>query len=182
VSKADDVFYRQFGLVLIALTLFTLIVFFAARAIGANSFEKMQSSPSAVLDRIKPFGQVRVGKPDEVVMAAAPASQPAAPASQPAAPASQPAAPAAAGGGQSGEQIYNTTCVACHSTGVAGAPKVGDKAVWEARLAQGLDAMVGSSVKGKGAMPPKGGNAGLSDDDIKSAVEFMLEKSGLQPG
>lgn len=175
MSKADDVFYRQFGLVLIALTLFTLIVFFAARAIGANSFEKMQSSPSAVLDRIEPFGQVRVGKPDEVVMAAAPASQPAAPASQP-------AAPAAAGGGQSGEQIYNTTCVACHSTGVAGAPKVGDKAVWEARLAQGLDAMVGSSVKGKGAMPPKGGNAGLSDDDIKSAVEFMLEKSGLQPG
>jgi len=175
VSKADDVFYRQFGLVLIALTLFTLIVFFAARAIGANSFEKMQSSPSAVLDRIEPFGQVRVGKPDEVVMAAAPASQPAAPASPP-------AAPAAAGGGQSGEQIYNTTCVACHSTGVAGAPKVGDKAVWEARLAQGLDAMVGSSVKGKGAMPPKGGNAGLSDDDIKSAVEFMLEKSGLQPG
>lgn len=175
MSKADDVFYRQFGLVLIALTLFTLIVFFAARAIGANSFEKMQSSPSAVLDRIKSFGQVRVGKPDEVVMAAAPASQPAAPASPP-------AAPAAAGGGQSGEQIYNTTCVACHSTGVAGAPKVGDKAVWEARLAQGLDAMVGSSVKGKGAMPPKGGNAGLSDDDIKSAVEFMLEKSGLQPG
>jgi cytochrome c5 len=167
VSKADDVFYRQFGLVLVALTLFTLIVFFAARAIGAHSFEKMQSSPSAVLNRIQPFGQVRVGKPDDVVVAAAPASAAAAP---------------AAAGAKSGEQVYNATCTACHSTGVAGAPKTGDKAAWEPRLAQGVDALVGSSVKGKGAMPPKGGNAGLSDDEIKSAVQYMLEKSGFQPG
>jgi cytochrome c5 len=170
VSKADDIFYRQFGLVLSALVLFTLIVFFVARTIGAYSFEKMQSSPSAVLDRIKPFGQVRVGKPDDVVVAAAPAASPA-------------AAPAAdTGGGQSGEQVYNTVCLACHSTGVAGAPKVGDKAAWEPRMAQGMDALVATALKGKGAMPPKGGNTSLSDEAVKSAVEYMIEKSGLAPG
>jgi len=167
VSKADDIFYRQFGLILMALTLFTLIVFFAARTIGAYSFEKMQSSPSAVLDRIKPFGQVRVGKSDEVVVAAAPAPS---------------AAEPAAASGQSGEAVYSGACIACHSTGVAGAPKVGDKAAWEPRLGQGMDALMNSAMKGKGAMPPKGGNASLSDADIKSAVDYMLKKSGLTPG
>ena len=164
MSKADDIFYREFGGVLLALFLFVLIVFFAARAIGANSFELMKNSPSAVLERVKPFGQVRVGKSDQVVAAAAPAAAP------------------AASAGMSGEQVYNATCTVCHSAGVAGAPKVGDKAAWEPRLAQGLDALVSSSMKGKGAMPPKGGNTSLSDAEVKSAVEYMLEKSGLTPG
>lgn len=165
MSKADDIFYRQFGLVLIALTLFTLIVFFAARAIAGRSFEQTQNSPKAVLERIQPFGQVRVGKPDAVVAAAAPAA---------------PAAAPAAGSAMSGEQVYNKTCVACHASGVAGAPKVGDKAAWEARIALGADALLNSSLKGKGAMPPKGGNTGLSDDEVKSAVTYMLEKTGFK--
>jgi cytochrome c5 len=159
----------MFGLVLMALTLFTLIVFFTARTIGAYSFESMQSSPSAVLDRIKPFGQVRVGKSDQVVVAAA-----AAPA------AAEPVA--TAGAGASGEAVYSGACIACHSTGVAGAPKVGDKAAWEPRLAQGMDAVMNSATKGKGAMPPRGGNASLSDAEIKSAIEYMLDKTGLAPG
>ena len=149
-----------------ALTTFTVIVFFFARAIGANSFEKIQNSPTAVLKRIQPFGQVRVGEADQVVVAA---------------PAASTAAPAA-GGAKSGEQVYTSTCTVCHSSGVAGAPKTGDKAAWEPRLAQGLEALISSSIKGKGAMPAKGGNAGLSDDEVKSAVTYMLEKSGLQPG
>ncbi len=161
MSKVDDVFYRQFGIVLIALTLFTLIVFLTARAIGGRSFEKVQNNPQAVLERIRPFGQVRVGNPDEVVTAAASASAP------------------ATGGATSGEQVYSGTCIACHSTGVAGAPKTDDKAAWEPRLAQGLDALVTSSLKGKGGMPPKGGNTSLSDAEVKSAVEYMLQKAGL---
>jgi cytochrome c5 len=166
VSKADDIFWKEFGVILMALTAFTVIVFFSARTIGARSFEKIQNSPQAVLERIQPFGQVRVGEADQVVVAAAPAAG---------------SAPAA-GGAKSGEQVYTSTCTACHSSGVAGAPKTGDKAAWEPRLAQGLDALLSASLKGKGAMPAKGGNAGLSDDEIKSAVEYMLEKSGLQPG
>ena len=171
MSKADDIFYREFGVILLALVLFTVIVFITARAIGANTFERIQNSPQAVLDRIQPVGQVRVGKPEEVVAAAAPAAVPAGTA----APATEPAAAA----GQSGEAVYSKACVACHSTGVAGAPKIGDKAAWEPRLAQGMDALFNSSLKGKGAMPPKGGNMSLSDADVKSAVKYMLGKSGL---
>jgi cytochrome c5 len=169
VSKADDIFWREFGVILLGLVLFTVIVFVTARAIGANSFERMQNSPDAVLERIQPVGKVRVGKSDQVVAAAEPAG------SAPAA-----AAPAAAAG--DGEAIYSKACVACHSTGVAGAPKVGDKAAWEPRLAQGMDGLVGSALKGKGAMPPKGGQMSLTDGDIKSAVQYMLEKTGVQPG
>jgi cytochrome c5 len=176
VSKADDIFYRQFGLILLALVLFTVIVFFTARAIGANTFARIQSSPQAVLERIQPFGQARVGKPETV--AAAPAGEASAAPAQPAAPAAAPAAAA----GQGGEAVYSKACIACHSTGVAGAPKVGDKAAWEPRLAQGLDTLFNSSLKGKGAMPPKGGNMSLSDDDVKSAVQYMLEKTGLKSG
>jgi cytochrome c5 len=171
VSKADDIFYREFGVVILALFLFVLIVFFAARAIGAHSFEMMRSSPSAVADRVKPFGQVRVGESDQVVAAATPAA---------------PAAPAAASsdtGAMSGEQIYEATCKLCHSAGVAGAPKFGDKAAWEPRLTQqGFDTLVSTAISGKGAMPPKGGNAKLSDAEIKSAIEYMLSNAGLSPG
>ena len=171
MSKADDVFLREFGVILLALTAFTLTVFFTARAIGGSAFEKAQNSPQAILDRIRPFGQVRVGKSDETLAAAAPA-----------APATAPAAEPGAAAGQGGEAVYTKACIACHSTGVAGAPKVGDKAAWEPRLAQGMDTLVSTALKGKGAMPPKGGHASLSDAEIKAAIAYMLEKSGLQPG
>ena len=73
-----------------------------------------------------------------------------------------------------GKAIYDKTCVACHASGVANAPKLGDKAAWAPRIATGKDALVASVVKGKGAMPPKAGAASLSDDDIKAAVDYML--------
>ena len=75
-----------------------------------------------------------------------------------------------------GKAVYDKTCVACHSTGVANAPKLGDKAAWAPRVATGKDALVASVVKGKGAMPPKAG-ADLKDDDIKAAVDYMLAAS-----
>ncbi len=171
MSKADDIFYRQFGLVLLALVVFTVIVFFTARAIGGKTFAKMQSSPQAVLQRIQPVGKVRVGEP-EATVAAAPAAT--------TAPA--PAATATASAGADGEGVYSKACVACHSTGVAGAPKVGDKAAWEPRMAQGMEALLNAAIKGKGAMPPKGGNMSLSDEEVKGAVRYMLEKTGVQPG
>ena len=73
-----------------------------------------------------------------------------------------------------GKAVYDKTCVACHASGVANAPKLGDKAAWAPRVATGKDALVASVVKGKGAMPPKAGAASLSDDDIKAAVDYMI--------
>jgi cytochrome c5 len=60
---------------------------------------------------------------------------------------------------------------------VAGAPKVGDKAQWGPRIAQGMDTLLQSALKGKGAMPPKGGNASLSDADVRAAIEYMVSQS-----
>jgi cytochrome c oxidase subunit 2 len=80
------------------------------------------------------------------------------------------AAPAKAADGKS---TYDTTCVACHGTGAAGAPKFGDKAAWAPRLKQGAAVLQDHAIKGKGAMPPKGGNMALSDAAVKAAVDYM---------
>ncbi|MDP1893290.1 MAG: c-type cytochrome [Hydrogenophaga sp.] len=96
------------------------------------------------------------------VAAAAPTATPA-----PSAPAS---ATVAAG---AGEALYKQACAVCHVAGVAGAPKLADKAAWAPRLALGVDGLTASVIKGKGAMPPKGGSA-ASDADIQSAVTYML--------
>ena len=91
----------------------------------------------------------------------------------PAAPAA-PAKVAAAGGGSgAGEAVYKQTCATCHAAGIAGSPKFGDKAAWAPRIKTGLDALTASAIKGKGAMPPKGGSS-ASDADIRAAVEYMV--------
>jgi cytochrome c5 len=65
----------------------------------------------------------------------------------------------------------------CHAAGVAGAPKLGDKAAWAPRIKEGLNELVGEAIKGVRAMPPKGGNPSLSDDEVRAAVEFMVSQS-----
>jgi len=76
-----------------------------------------------------------------------------------------------------GEQIYNSVCIACHLPGQFGAPKVGNHADWSPRLAKGLDSLFISSINGLNDMPPRGGHASLSDDEVKNAVAFMISKS-----
>ena len=71
-----------------------------------------------------------------------------------------------------GEALYKQACAVCHVAGVANAPKTGDKAAWAPRIATGVEAMTASVIKGKGAMPPKGGSA-ASDAEIKAAVEYL---------
>lgn len=90
-------------------------------------------------------------------------------------------APAAAGDLAKGEEVYKKTCVVCHGAGVAGAPKFGNKEDWGPRIAQGKDTLYQHALKGftgsKGAMPPKGGNLALSDDDVKAGVDYMVSKA-----
>ena len=90
-----------------------------------------------------------------------------------AAPSAAPA-PATAGNAGKGKTVYDTVCVACHAAGVAGAPKAGDKTAWAPRMKTGMDALYTSSLKGKNAMPPKGGNLSLPDADVKAAVDYMV--------
>lgn len=75
-----------------------------------------------------------------------------------------------------GKAIYDATCAGCHGAGVAGAPKLGDKAAWAPRIAQGMPALLQNAIKGKGAMPPKGAST-ASDAEIKAAVEYMVGAS-----
>lgn len=78
-----------------------------------------------------------------------------------------------------GEATYNAACVACHGTGAAGAPKTGDAAAWAPRIAQGIEALYAVALNGKPgtAMMAKGGNASISDDDTKAAVDYMVANS-----
>lgn len=77
----------------------------------------------------------------------------------------------------SGKDVYTASCAACHTSGVAGALKVGDKAGWAPKINAGMDALYVATIKGKGAMPAKGGNASLSDADVKAAVDYMVSQS-----
>ena len=118
--------------------------------------------------RLGSGGDDRRGRAAATPVAAAPAA-PATP-RRAAAPAAPAAAEAAAGAIPA---LYTQACSVCHAAGVAGAPKIGDKAAWAPRLAQGVDALVASVVKGKGAMPPRGGST-ASDAEIKAVVTWMV--------
>ena len=88
---------------------------------------------------------------------------------------------ASGGGAKSGEDIYNTSCMACHSTGAGGAPKLGDVANWEGRLSNGVDALYANALNGftgsSGTMPAKGLCMSCSEDDIKATVDYIVENS-----
>ena len=76
-----------------------------------------------------------------------------------------------------GKAVYEKTCGVCHATGVAGAPKLGDKAAWKEHIAHGLEHMAEIAIRGEGAMPPRGGNPKLSDAEVRAAVAYMMENS-----
>ncbi|MGB4468279.1 MAG: c-type cytochrome [Azovibrio sp.] len=88
-----------------------------------------------------------------------------------------PADAAASAQPKDGPAVYASVCSACHATGAAGAPVKGDKAAWAPRIATGSDALYRSALGGKNAMPPKGGAANLSDDEIKAAVDYLVSQA-----
>lgn len=128
----------------------------------------------SVAERLKPMGEVTVATAPAPA-AEAPAGAPAAPAE--AAPAATGTAAAAPAGAAAGEAIYNKACIACHAAGVAGAPKLGDAAAWEPRIAKGIDALMQSALNGLNAMPPRGTCMDCSDEDLRHAIEFMTSKA-----
>lgn len=79
-----------------------------------------------------------------------------------------------------GKSVYNKSCALCHAAGVAGAPKPGDAAEWDPRIAQGMDVVYKHAIEGftgaKGMMPARGGAAALTDDEVKAAVDFMVSQ------
>ncbi len=127
---------------------------FGLGAVLAGSVQAT-TDEDAILDRIKPVGDVCVEGQD----------------------CGSAAAPVVAAGPRSGEDVYSTSCFACHGTGAAGAPKLGDAAAWAPRVAQGMDTLLSNAINGIKAMPPRGTCASCSDDEIKAAVEHMVNNS-----
>lgn len=164
---------EQLIAVLVAAFVFpVLIILLLARfAIGNVPAEREGDafSDQAVAARLKPVGiLVLAGTPEAE---AAPAADAGNAASAP----PSPSAPASAE--DKAKAIYTSSCAACHMTGAAGAPKLGDKAAWAPRIKTGAESLYTSALKGKNAMPPKGGNASLSDSDVKSAVDYMVSQA-----
>ena len=145
-----------------------LLTRFAIGAYGNRSLEKDPAmSAQALVERIGPVAKLQFqGSAPVAPEAAAPKV----------ATATVSAAPAKAGK-PDGKKTYDSICMACHATGAAGAPKLGDKAAWAPRIKAGAEAMYASVIKGKGAMPPKGGNAALADADVKAAVDYLVGAS-----
>ena len=106
---------------------------------------------------------------------------PEAPAPEVAAPAPAPAPEPVVAENVLGKSIFNKTCALCHASGVAGAPKPGDTADWGPRIAQGNDLLYKHAMEGftgaKGMMPARGGNTALTDDEVKAAVDYMVDLS-----
>jgi cytochrome c5 len=81
------------------------------------------------------------------------------------------------GSGMSGEQIYNQFCFACHATGVTDAPRLGNAEDWAPRIAKGMDALMASTIDGLNIMPAKGTCMACSDDELRAAVDYMVEST-----
>lgn len=157
----DKSFYTTFFYIMGGLAVGCVILIILAGKLTSDVAE--YKPEEVVLGNIKPVGQVRVA--GESPPAPSPATEVAS------------AEPAAAAEPKSGETVYNSNCMACHTTGAAGAPKLGDAAVWSARAAIGIDALVASAIKGVNAMPPKGLCMTCSDDELKAAIEYIIANS-----
>jgi cytochrome c5 len=154
----DKAFVISFAGVIGILVAFTATIIGIGIYLATGSGVDQTAYDKSVQERITPIGTV-ITDPAALMKVSAPAAH----------------AP------MSGEQVVSSVCSACHGTGVLGAPKIGDKAAWGARVkaAGGVDGLAVSAAKGKGSMPPRGGNPDLSDEELKGAIQQMLKQTGV---
>ncbi len=176
MAKHDRHFVNVFSAVLGILIAIALVLVGVSRLVdsgpkGARDTGDPLMQASAH-ERIKPFGQVAVAGEDNALLAIKQAAIPVAGTAAPAAGSAQLA---------DGKSVYESACVACHATGLAGAPRVGDMAAWGPRITQGQATLEKHAIEGfqgsAGVMPAKGGRLDLSDDAIRMAVEHMVAQS-----
>jgi cytochrome c5 len=166
-ASHDRTFFDTFLLVLGILVGVTIGLIIIARIIAANTSVANRAEDPVfqrqVEERIQPVARVAIAGQDNSSLAP---------------PAAAPAVAATAAADLTGEQIYNQACVACHGAGVAGAPKLGDKAAWAPRIAQGMDTLHTHALQGyqgkAGYMPPKGGRTDLSDQSVMNGVDYIV--------
>jgi cytochrome c5 len=160
--KEDRAFMRQFSGVIAAFVVLTIVLIFVAREMQPEAEENGDSRKAMMAEqRIAPVGAVRAGEAGAEALAEA----------QAAAAAAAPAQDVVV----DGPTVYGGICTACHETGVSDAPIRGSEQM-AARLAEkGLDTLVQNAINGLNVMPPRGGNPNLTDEQIKAAVEHMVQ-------
>lgn len=182
----DRQFLQVFGLILAILIGIAVVLFGVAGVIGGTvdtQGEGNKYAQQAVVERISSRGQVAVreGSGGISAMPADSTPQPV-----PANAALDPSSAAADAGGESvagvdGQATYEQACFACHGTGAAGAPRIGDTADWAPRIAQGRDVLIKHALEGymgdSGFMPAKGGQTHLADEAVIAALDHMLSQS-----
>lgn len=174
MSKVEDQkFIHTFAAVIAVLVAIAIVILALTIGMGDRfaDTERRPYSEQKVIERIQPVGTVSVA-------GATTGSQP----DTGSAGAVAVADDGDGNGEPQGEQVFNQACAACHRTGVAGAPVYNDSDEWAARLEQGRDVLIEHSINGftgeSGFMPPRGGQAGLSDAEVTAALDYMLEQSG----
>lgn len=157
----DKQFYSTFFAIMGGLAVLAIILIIIATNLTTDVAD--YKPEEVVVENIKPVGQVNVAGES----APAPSTPEAA------------AAPVetAAATPKSGEEIYKGTCMACHTTGAAGSPKLGDAAAWAPRIAAGMETLMTNATNGLKAMPPKGLCMTCSDEELRSAVEYIVANS-----
>jgi len=172
ISKSDQSFLRQFSMVIFFLMLIALVLIFLAWHIYSDApKDTVPDSGQVTKQRIAPVAGVYAGKSGQAAIdAAAAAADKAA------------AAKVAYGGTTDGKTIYGHLCTSCHTMGVAGAPKLGDKAAWKPRIAQGIATLIKHAEDGYTGpdgnhMPARGGNPSLSNAQITATVKWMVSQS-----
>lgn len=165
-KRHDRHFYDSFLLVFGVLALFAICVYWIAMSVANHSpgsYDLGGAMQEKLIDqRLAPIGDVRIaGSAQTQVTSTAPA----------------PVAGAAVAS-ESGKQIWEGTCSACHATGALGAPKIGDQAEWAPHLAKGLKVLEDHALHGFLQMPAHGGNPALSDAEVIKALEYMISQSG----
>jgi cytochrome c5 len=159
----DKEFYGTFIAVMVGLAVLAVILVFTAISLTSEVSE--YKPEEIVIENIKPVGEVYVAGESEPAEMATPTG------AAMTADAGEAAAP------KSGDQVYTSKCMACHATGAAGAPKLGDVAAWAPRIAAGMDSLLANATNGLKAMPPKGLCMTCSSAELQAAVEYMVSKS-----
>jgi cytochrome c5 len=152
----DRMFMANFGKVMAGLgVIFAICIIAAVMVVGRTSIRDDQVRREQLEARLVPPGKV-VTDPSQLVKVAAKTREP-----------------------LSGQQVVEKVCAGCHANGLLNAPRIGDADAWKARYEQGLDTLVKHSIEGIRQMPARGGDADLSDDEIRESVKQMLVDSGI---
>ena len=167
-QEQDQIFFMNYSIVIGVLALMIVVFLFIANMVGSNDEEYIETRSEQTAAMTAPVGEVRIEGQTE-----------------PEADTSETVASAGPEDGAEvsvGKQVYSGLCFSCHGTGLPGIPQLGDAAAWTPRIAQGAEMLYERSITGfTGSsgimMPPKGGNPALSDEEVKAAVDYMVENS-----